>query len=321
MLGLGGGEAARRGGARYVVGLAADPDHGAVGELQEPRRPRPDRRRHGVGEDDDRGFQPLGAVHGHDADFVARDLHVAFDLGAGVAQPGDETLQRRRLAPLVVQRQIEKLVERIVGLGAEPAEETASRAAGAEKPGIECKRRVRPRVVRELIEPRRGARKNPPLRRLFRQRDAQRRAAAVVGDGEQIVVGKAEQRTAQRGGERKVVLRQRERVGERDQIHHRDMLGQHQAVGAGHFDALLLQRADDRLEQFAALAHQDQNVAIARGAVVDHPAHGAGDAPGEPHPRARLAHGIERRVPALDLLALIGLRRLPDLDHARRRVR
>ncbi len=47
------------------------------------------------------------------------------------------------------------------------------------------------------------------------------------------------------------------------------MLGEHEAVGAGDLDMLVLQRADDRLEQFAALAHQDQNIAVARGAALD----------------------------------------------------
>ena len=62
---------------------------------------------------------------------------------------------------------------------------------------------------------------------------------------------------------------QQQRVGERHQVHDRDMLGQHKAVGAGHLDALVLERADDRLEQRPALAHQDEHIAIARGAALD----------------------------------------------------
>ena len=56
------------------------------------------RRRRGVGEDDDRRLKALGAVHGHHPHLVARHLHVALHLGCGGAQPGDEALQRRRLA-------------------------------------------------------------------------------------------------------------------------------------------------------------------------------------------------------------------------------
>ena len=70
-------------------------------------------------------------MHGHHADFVARDFHVAFDLGARLPQPGEEALQRRRLAPLVIEREIEELVERIVGFGTEPGEKTPPRTAGA----------------------------------------------------------------------------------------------------------------------------------------------------------------------------------------------
>ena len=106
------------------------------------------------------------------------------------------------------------------------------------------------------------------------------------------------------------------------------MLGQHQPVGAGDFDLFVLQRADDRLEQFAALAHQDQNVAVARGAAldadrlarVDQPPHRARDPLRQLHPRTGLAHRIERRIPAFDLRAFVRLDRLPDFDHARRRI-
>ena len=98
------------------------------------------------------------------------------------------------------------------------------------------------------------------------------------------------------------------------------MLGEHQAIGAGDLHLDPLERPDDRLEQFAALAHQDQNVAVARFVLVDQLAHRTSDAPRQLHPRAGLAHGIERRVPAFDLLAVVRLLRLPDFDRARRRV-
>ena len=84
-----------------------------------------------------------------------------------------------------------------------------------------------------------------------------------------------------------------------------------------------------RFEQFAALAHQNQNVAVARGAAfdadrlapVDQPPHRARDALGQLHPRTRLADLIERRVPAFHLRALVRFHRLPDFDHTGRRVR
>ena len=147
-------------------------------------------------------------MHRHDTHLVAGDLHVALHFGAGVAQPGQETLKRRRLTPLVFERQIEKLVERIVGFRAEPRQDAAPRAAFTEEQRVECKRRLAPRRLCQLIEARRGFSEDLFLGRLPLEDGAQRRAAAVVRDLEQIVVGKAEQRTAQHGGQRKIVLRQ-----------------------------------------------------------------------------------------------------------------
>src|SRR5262249_55851856 len=48
------------------------------------------RRRRGIGENDDRRLQALGAVHRHHPHLVAGDLHVAFHVGLRRAQPGDE---------------------------------------------------------------------------------------------------------------------------------------------------------------------------------------------------------------------------------------
>ena len=74
-------------------------------------------RRHGVGEDDDRRFQTLGGVNRHDADLVARDLHVALHVGLRGAEPGDEALQGRSLSTLIVERDIEKFLQGVIGLG------------------------------------------------------------------------------------------------------------------------------------------------------------------------------------------------------------
>ena len=83
---------------------------------------------------------------------------------------------------------------------------------------------------------------------LAEQRRAQRLPAAIVRDPEQVVVAQAEQRALQHRGEREIVLRQQQRIGQRDQVHHRDMIEQHHAVGAGDLNTRRLERADDRLE-------------------------------------------------------------------------
>ena len=100
------------------------------------------RRRGGVDQEDDRRLQPLGAVHGHDADFVARDFHVALHFGVGGAQPRHKALQRGRRLALIAQRQFEKFVERVVGFMAEPPQDPRAAAVAAEQPGIERKRRL-----------------------------------------------------------------------------------------------------------------------------------------------------------------------------------
>ena len=101
-----------------------------------------------------------------------------------------------------------------------------------------------------------------------------------------------------------------------------------QTVGARDLDFLILQRANDRLEQFGRVGAPDQNVSVTCGtaldadrlALVDQAPHRARNALRELHPRAGLAHGVERRIPAFDFRALIGLGRLPNFHHAGRRI-
>ena len=88
------------------------------------------------------GLQSLGAVHGHDADFVARDFHVALHFEVGGAQPRHEALQRGRRLALIAQREFEKFVERVIGLVAEPPQDALPAAVAAEQPGIEGKWRL-----------------------------------------------------------------------------------------------------------------------------------------------------------------------------------
>ncbi len=173
----------------------------------------------GVGEDHGMGFEALGAVHGHDAHLVAPKLHVALHLRAGRAQPGDEALQRRAgSAPLVVEREIEEFVERIVGFEAEPGEKALAAAAGTEQPGIEGEGAFTQGSLAPLLQ---LPRSFGIVACFLKQRIAQRQCAPVPGDVEQLLLGHAEERTFQHGGEREVVLRQQQCVGERDQVHDR----------------------------------------------------------------------------------------------------
>ena len=85
---------------------------------------------------------------------------------------------------------------------------------------------------------------------------------------QEVVVVEAEQRRLEHAGERQIVLRQAEEIAERDQVLHGDLLGQHQAVGAGDLDAARLEGRDHGRRERRALAHQDQDVAGADGAVL-----------------------------------------------------
>jgi len=73
-------------------------------------------------------------MHGHDTDLVARNLHVALHLGVGRAQPRHEALQRGRRLAFIAEREFEKLVERVIGLMAEPFQDALPAAVAAEQP-------------------------------------------------------------------------------------------------------------------------------------------------------------------------------------------
>src|SRR5262249_58635128 len=107
------------------------------------------------------------------------------------AQPGDEAVQRRRLAPLVVEREIEEFVERIVGLVTERGEEAPAAAFGAEHARIEGERRLARPSGKALELPRRVGKARFALR--FRPQRRAQRALALKGDLEQVLVVEAEQ--------------------------------------------------------------------------------------------------------------------------------
>ena len=134
-----------------------------------------------------------------------------------------------------------------------------------------------------------------------------RRCQAIAN---RVVVVKPEQRALQHGREREIVLRQQQRVGQHHQVHDGDVLGEHQPVGARDRDAGVLQRADDRLEQRPALAHQHQHVAGAqRRCVIQRRDMPRRSSLASADLRARLRQRVERRVPGFDLGLLVGLDR------------
>ena len=148
---------------------------------------------------------------------------------------------------------------------------------------------------------------------------------------DEIIVVESDERRFENAGECQIVLRQQGRTSGRDQVHHRYMFGESEPVGAGNRDVHLFQGADHRLEEGAALAHENHHVA---GANAPHPAavlvmdtlervgreptrNGGGNPAGEYDRRLLFADKIERQPPIARIVTLFGDDRLPELDECR----
>ena len=158
-------------------------------------------------------------------------LHFGFGRRAARRRSPAATASRA----LIVEREVEEFVERVVGLGPEPRQELRAAASAPSSARKKRERRHLRAACAELSSARRGGELGS-LVALRAQARAQR-ALAVPGELEQLLVVRAEQRALQHGREREIVVRQQQRVGQRHQVHHRDVLGQHQPVGAGDRDA------------------------------------------------------------------------------------
>ncbi len=156
----------------------------------------------------------------------------------------------------IFERQFQELIERVSGFEAESGENLPPPLFRPEQPGEKRERAVVAGPHLATAQQRVGRGKLLPVSGARREGRAQARAPLPRQFEQQIVV-QAEQRALERNRQRKVVLREQQCVSQRHEIDNRDMLGQHQAVGAGNRNARVLQRADDRAEQRAPLAHQN----------------------------------------------------------------
>ena len=100
-----------------------------------------------VRQEDDRRFESLAGVDGQDPHALGLDLHVALDLGVGGFDLGEKVVQRRRLAPLMRQRQGQKFVDRVGGFGSESAGQGSPPAVLAEEQRVEREGRKGPRSL------------------------------------------------------------------------------------------------------------------------------------------------------------------------------
>ena len=235
-------------------------------------------------------------------------LHVALDLDVALAELVDEALQRGCCVAVVGERSIEELIDRLRRLWPEPCQHRAAQSlpVGAEQFGEEFVRRKRFGAVEPAQKQCDGFGYARIVFRLSPQRRPQR-AGPRMREREQIVVVEAEQRAFEQDGKRQVVVGHQQEIDERDEVLHRELIGELHAVGAGDGHAEPLQLADHRRCEGIAAPHQDQNVAGAHGAafggklliVGQPPFDRGGDPLAQRLDRARsrrlLAPGLERR--------------------------
>jgi hypothetical protein len=72
-----------------------------------------------IHQEHDRGFQPLGRMHGHDPHRTGLAFHLALDFRRIGFKHGKKRLQTGKARLLVIERQAKKLVEHIADFMAE----------------------------------------------------------------------------------------------------------------------------------------------------------------------------------------------------------
>ena len=158
------------------------------------------------------------------------------------------------------QRRVQQFVHRFGGFGAEPGKQPRPTTERPQRLGEQ-------RMRRDVIDPRQQRREERPgrlpVRPLLRPR-VQRLPQRGVPPDRQIreaVVRQSAERAGQQAGKGQVVLRQQQRIGERHQVLHRWLLGQHQPVQPGHRHTQRLQGAHQRAAEVVPATHQHHHVA------------------------------------------------------------
>ena len=313
-----------------VLVTRAEPEEGSV---MGPDQARPPGIREGhVRQDDDRGFKPLGAVGGHDPHLVRPGgVHLPGHVDIQPVQVGGIALQVPGPGLFEFQGLLQEHPEGLLGLpakaGQEPLPLGAPAGAGRlENPDNEVVRRVArpcpghpPQEVSSL-GPVAPAVSGAPL-----QGVPERRIGAVPCQVEQALVGDVAEWAAQEGGEGQVVAREEGESDQAPQVLEKDVFGQLQPVGTAHGHAAPLQLAQDLVEERAAPADQDQDVAPGRGPsslrlLVTYglaPAHDLTDLADHPpgqDPRAGVgSQGVGRVLPGVPRFLLRGRHEVPEV--------
>src|SRR3546814_16824331 len=86
-------------------------------------------------------------------------------------------------------------------------------------------------------------------------------AAAVVGEGEELRLVEADERSLQHAGKAEIVVRQQQHAAERDQVHPGELLGEAHAVDTGDRNAQHFQFATQGAQEDIATTHQHHDAA------------------------------------------------------------
>jgi hypothetical protein len=166
----------------------------------------------------------------HHPDAPARRIELALDLGVLGQGPGEEAREAGHVGAFVGEREVQKLVDAVLGLGSEPGEQARAAVVAHEDAFEQVVGPQEIRLASKVVEHGEGlgvvggaAAKGLP-----------EKPHATLCQRKELPFGPAEKRRAQRGGQRQVVLGQGEEGQKREKVARREAFAQAQPVRPGH---------------------------------------------------------------------------------------
>ena len=217
----------------------------------------------GIGEDDERGLKPLGAVRRHHAYGIERRGWITDDLDIAAIEPVDEQLQRRRRIAFKLERGVQQFLDRIARLRPQPRQQLAPRIdRTGEQVFEEAVRRGEIGLAEDLAD---------RLRRiaLKRTRIAQMAVeASTLGAFQpvlhQLLLRPADDRRDEQPGEIEIVFGLEREADGGEEIAHDERRVEPEAIDARNGHPLGIKARDDERGQLAAAADEDQNILRAK---------------------------------------------------------
>ena len=142
---------------------------------------------------------------------------------------------------LIGEGEAEKFVDGVFRFRSEATQQRATAAFGSQDFGIKLKRRDKIGAGEPRRKPVSGAAQYRAGISAQPQPVPQGFLVARIAEAEQRLFVDIEKRAFQHRRQGQIVLGQQQKAPERHQILHRELLGQHQAVGTGHRDTVPLQ--------------------------------------------------------------------------------